>query len=74
MALSTYRETLARSRGSMRHAESTTHLSFADKTVVNTVAEIALPGFLLVDYSTTIQPGERVDVRHLVVAHCVLTF
>ena len=63
MALSTYRQTLARSRGSMRHAESTTHLSFADKTVVNTVAEIALPGFLLTDYSTSIQPGERVDVR-----------
>ena len=59
-ALSTlkeYRSTLSRSRGSMKHAESTTHLSYADKTVVNTVMEVSLPGFLAIDYSTSIQPG-----------------
>ena len=63
MALKSYRQTLARSQSSMSHADGKTHLSFADKTVVNTVAEIALPGFLLIDYATTVQPGERVDVR-----------
>lgn len=57
-ALHAYRNTLANSRSSMRHADSTTHLWQADKTVVNTAMEIALPGFLLVDYATTVQPGE----------------
>ena len=60
-SLKEYRQTLARSRGSMKHAESTTHLSHADKTIVNTVMEVALPGFLLVDYATTIQPGALLD-------------
>ena len=59
-AMHAYRNTLAHSRSSMRHAESTTHLWQADKTVVNTAMEVALPGFLLVDYATTVQPGELV--------------
>ena len=56
-----YRSTLSRSRGSMKHAESTTHLSFADKTIVNTVLEVSLPGFLQLDYPTSLQPGNSID-------------
>ena len=61
--LKEYRSTLSRSRGSMKHAESTTHLSFADKTIVNTVMEVALPGFLLIDYETAVHPGPVLSVR-----------
>ena len=61
VALKEYRSSIAQSRSSMSHANSTIHLWDADKTVVNTTLEVALPGFLLVDYATTVQPGKPVD-------------
>ena len=60
IALNAYRREIARSQSSMSHADKTIHLWEADKTVVNTTLEIALPGFLLVDYAATVQPGERI--------------
>ena len=55
-SLREYRKTLSNSRGSMRHADSTTHLSGADQTIVNTVLEVALPGFLRLEFNQAIQP------------------
>ena len=52
-----YNKTLAASRGSMRYGDSTTHLNDASQTIVNTVLEVALPGFLNVDYGEAIRPG-----------------
>ena len=73
-ALRDYRLTLAQSRSSLKHAESTTHLSYADKTVVNTLMEMSLPGFLLVDYATSVQPGPVIEVRTLLIfILCMLT-
>ena len=44
---------------------NTTHLTIADRTVVNTMAEIALPGFLMVDHATSVLLGERFNVRFI---------
>ena len=52
-----YNKTLARSRNSMSHADSTTHLQDAHQTIVNTVLEVALPGFLLVEFPVAVRPG-----------------
>ena len=60
VALNAYRREIGRSQSSMSHADKTIHLWEADKTVMNTTLEIALPGFLLVDYAATVQSGARV--------------
>ena len=63
--MNAYRDKLARSRSSMSHSVNTTHLTIADRTVVNTMAEIALPGFLMVDHATSVLLGERFNVRFI---------
>ena len=48
----------------MAHADGTTHLSTAHQTVVNTVLEVALPGFLRVEFGESIRPGEPIPGAH----------
>lgn len=59
-----YTKSLAETRGSSKFSESREHLGNAADTIVNTMLEVALPGFLCVDYDKCIQAGAHVRVRH----------
>ena len=61
-AINKYRRALTLSSKD-EFSDSTTHLHEAANTVVNTMLEMSLPGFLLIDFYEALQPGPALKVK-----------